>query len=62
MKKFKADIFDGPQIFKLMKNQIFTAYMTVTERAASSLYVSMIQEFLGNTKASNYQNLVDVTL
>ena len=36
--------------------------MTVAERAAWCSYVSVIQEFLGNTKASNYSNLVDVML
>ena len=45
-----------------MQDQIFTACMTVVERAAWCSYVSVIQEFLGNTKASNYRNLVDVML
>ena len=62
MKKLKADIFDGPQIRKLMQDQTFTARMTVAERAAWCLCVSVIREFLGNTKASNYRNLVDVML
>ena len=34
MEKLKAGIFDGPQIRKLMQNQIYTARMTVAERAA----------------------------
>ena len=62
MKKLKAGIFDGLQILKLMQDQTFTARMTVAERAAWCSYVTVIQEFLGNTKASNYQNLVDVML
>ena len=62
MEKLKADIFDGPQICKLMQDQTFTACMTVAERAGWCSYVSVIQEFLGNTKASNYQNPVDVML
>ena len=61
-KKIKAGIFDGPQICKLMQDQTFTARMTVTERAAWCSYVSVIQEFLGNTKASNYRDLVNVML
>ena len=36
--------------------------MTVAERAAWCSYVSVIREFLGNTKASNHRNLVDVML
>ena len=62
MKKLKTGIFDGPQIRKLMQNQIFTARMTVAKRATWFSYVSVIREFLSNTKASNYRSLVDVML
>ena len=62
MEKLKAGIFDGPQIHKLMHNQTFTTRMTVAERAAWCSYVSVIREFLGNTQASNYKNVVDVML
>jgi len=62
MEKLKAGIFDGPQIRKLMQDETFTARMTVAGRAAWFSYVSVIREFLGNTKASNYRNLVDVML
>ena len=62
MGKLKAGIFDGPQIRKLMQDEIFTARMTVAERVAWCSYVSVIREFLGNTKSSNYRNLVDVML
>ena len=60
--KLKASVFDGPQIRKLMQGQTFTARMTVAEKAAWCSYVSVIPKFLGNTKASNYRNLVDVML
>ena len=62
IKNLKAGIFDRPQIRKLMQKQAFTARMTVAEGAAWCLYVSVIREFLGNTKASNYRNFVDVML
>ena len=62
MEKLTAGIFDGPQMRKLMQDQTFTARMTVAERAAWCSYVSVIRDFLGNTKASNYRNLVDVML
>ena len=62
MEKFKAGIFDGPQIRKLLRDQIFTARMTVAERAAWCSYVSVIREFIGNKKASHYRNLMDVML
>ena len=45
-----------------MQDQTFTARMTVAERAAWCSYDSVIQEFLGNTEAGNYQSLVDVML
>ena len=62
MGKLKAGTFDGPQIHNLMQSQTLTAHMTVAEKAAWCSYVSVIQEFLGNTKARNYQNFVDVML
>ena len=62
MEKLKTGIFDGPQIRKLMQDQTFTARMIAAERAAGCSYVSVIREFLGDTKASNYRNLVDVML
>ena len=34
MEKLKADIFNGPQICKLMQDQTFAAHMTVTEKSA----------------------------
>ena len=34
LEKLKSGIYDGPQICKLMQDQIFTARMTVAERAA----------------------------
>ena len=62
MEKLKAGIFDGPQIRKLIQNQAFTSHMTALESAAWCSYVSVVREFLGNTKASNYQHLVDLML
>ena len=62
MEKLKTDIFDEPQSRKLMPDQIFTAHMSVAEMTAWCSYVSVIQKFLGNTKTSNYRNLVDVML
>ena len=62
MEKHKVGIFDGPQIRKLMQNQTFTACITVSERAAWCLHVSVLQEFPDNTKTRNYWNLVDVMI
>ena len=60
MEKLNAGIFDEPQIRNLMQDQTFTAHMTVAKRAAWCSYVSVLREFLGNTKASSYRNLLDV--
>ena len=60
VEKLKAGIFNGSQIRKLMQDQTFTVCMV--ERVAWCSYVSVLREFLGNTKASNYRNLVDVML
>ena len=57
MEKLKADIFDGPQICKLMQDQTITARITVAERAAWCSHVSMIREFLGNTKLATTRTL-----
>ena len=62
MEKPKAGIFDRPQIHKPMQHQTFTARITVVERATWCSYVSVIQEVINNTKASNYWNLVNVML
>ena len=62
MENFKAGIFDGPQIRKLIQDQAFTSYMTAVESAAWCSYVSVVRELLGNIKASNHQHLVDLML
>ena len=62
MEKMKAGIFDGPLIRKLIQDQSFTSHMTAVESAAWCSYVSVVQEFLGSTKVSNYRYLVDVVL
>ena len=58
----KAGIFDGPQIRKLIQDQAITSHTTAVESAAWCSYVSVVREFLRNTKASNYWYLVDVML
>ena len=62
MEKMKAGIFDGPQIRKLIQDLAFTSHMTAVKSAAWCPYVSVVREFLGNAKASNYQYFVDVML
>ena len=57
MEKLKAGVFDGPRIRKLIQDQTFTARMAVAERAAWCSYVSVIREFLGNTKLATTETL-----
>ena len=62
LKKLKGGIVDGPKNRKLTQDQTFTTRMTVAEKVAWCSIVSVIQEFLSNTKSSNYHILVDVML
>ena len=62
MEKLKAGIFDRSQIHKLIQDQAFTSYITAVESAAWCSYVSVVRKFLGNTKARNYECLVDLML
>ena len=59
IQKLKAGIFDGPQIRKLIKDPCFVQSMTDTESAAWQSFVLVAQNFLGNRKAENYQELVE---
>ena len=62
MEKLKSGIFDGPQIRKLIQDQAFTSHMAALEIVAWCSNVSEVRKFLDNTKASNYQHLVDLML
>ena len=46
----KAGIFDGPQFCKLIQDQAVTSHMTAVKSAAWCSHVSVVREFLGNTK------------
>ena len=55
MEKLKAGIFNGLQIYKLIKDLCFLQPMTDMESAAWQSFVLVTQNFLGNHKAENYQ-------
>ena len=57
--KLKAGVFDGPQIQKIMKDPGFVESMTVVEWAAGISFSLVVKNFLGNTKAGNYKELVE---
>ena len=59
LEKLKAEIFDGPQIRKLISDPNFTKNMTDVELSAWSSFVFLVKNFLGNYKALNYVELVE---
>ena len=58
-KKITARIFDGPQIRKLMKDLKFVETMSSIEKQAWIAFKNICQNFLGNKKSSNYEELVN---
>ena len=54
----KEGIFVGPHIRKLTRNPIFNAKLDSFEREAWVSFVVVTKGFLGNTRASNYKELV----
>lgn len=60
--KLKAGIFDGPQIRQLIKDPAFVTCMNEVEQKAWTSFVSVVQNFLGNRKADNYNQVVNEML
>ena len=57
--KLRAGIFNGPQIRRLMKDSsAFVSTMTALEKDAWLSFSAVVENFLGNFKASNYKELV----
>lgn len=56
--KIKAGVFDGPQIRALVRDQEFVTKMNEKEKSAWLSFKTVIQNFLGNKKADNYEILV----
>ena len=59
LEKLKAGIFDGPQLRQLIRDPEFEKSMNLVELEAWKSSVEVVQNFLGNHKASNYTQLVD---
>jgi hypothetical protein len=57
--KITAGVFDGPQIRKLMKDLHFVDYMLSTEKAAWLSFKEVVENFLGNSKSVEYEQLVN---
>ena len=60
--KIKAGVFDDPQIRQLMKDNAFPNSMNETERRAWFSFVTVVENFLGNTKSDDYRNIVETML
>ncbi|CAJ0962494.1 unnamed protein product [Ranitomeya imitator] len=60
--KKKAGIFDGPQIKTLMRDPNFITSMNETEERAWNAFCNVVQNFLGNKKAENYEEIVEEQL
>ena len=60
--KKKAGIFDGPQIRTLMRDPYFITSMNETEERAWNAFCNVVQNFLGNKKADNYEEIVEELL
>ena len=59
MEKLKSGIFDGPQIWQLIRDPEFENSMNEVELEAWKAFVLVVKNFLGNSKASNYAELVN---
>lgn len=62
MEKLKSGIFNGPQIRQLMKDTDFIKVMTVSENKAWKSFVLVVENFLGNHEAPNYEEIVQNVL
>ena len=52
--KLNAGIFNGPRTRSLMKDEHFNGVMSETERNAWQAFKSVVSNFLGNKKSSEY--------
>ena len=58
IEKLKAGIFDGPDIRKLMQDENFIFSMNLYEADAWWGFVGVVQNFLGNRTAANFEEVV----
>lgn len=56
--KLKEGIFDGPQIRTMLRDEAFVATMNAKEKAAWLSFKEVVENFLGNHKSENYEELV----
>ena len=56
--KIKGGIFVGPQIKKIFASTEFSDKLNKIERTAWNFFKAVVDGFLGNNRAENYQELV----
>ena len=58
IEKLKAGIFNGSDIRKLMQNENFIPSMNPLETDAWRCFVGVVQNFLGNRRAADFEEVV----
>lgn len=53
-----AGVFNGPDIKKLVKNEVFLNHLSTVERRAFTAATAVIENFLGKNKSPNYREIV----
>ena len=56
--KIAAGVFSGPQIRTLVRDPVFIESMDPKQAAAWKSFMQVMESFLGNTRAPNYERLV----
>jgi hypothetical protein len=60
--KLKENIFIGPQIRDIIKDEYFDKLLQGDEKAAWDSFKFVVKGFLGNTRAENYEEVVNSLL
>lgn len=60
--KVKAGIFVGPQIKQIMSSDDFTEFLNAHEKQAWESLKAVVNGFLGNNRADNYEELIETML
>ena len=62
LNQLKQGIFVGPEIRKLLKNQLLNTKLTPNKLAAWNAFQLVVQNFLGKRKSTDYQEIVSKML
>ena len=62
LKKIKNGVFDGPQIRQAIKDKQFTGTKSDLKKIAWLSFEDVVKNFLGNTRESNYTEIVQKLL